>query len=293
MVVVKLFGGLGNQMFQYAAGRSLALRNNCILKLDISHFDNKILPNGLPYRSFDLPIFTVPLNIATPREIKMFTDNETSLLSKAMKKLNSLFNDYKILREPHFHFYPDLLKQKGNLFLEGYWQSEKYFQEVEDVIRKDFTINTSLNTEGFLLLENIKSTNSVCLNIRRKEFASNKYINQFVGSKYIYDAVELMAEKLDNPHFYIFSDELEWVKNEISIKYQNTIVEENMYGDRYRDCLLLMSSCKHFIIPNSTFGWWAAWLNSDPDKIVISPSKWLSDTSKDTSDLIPAQWIRM
>ncbi|HEX8517697.1 MAG TPA: alpha-1,2-fucosyltransferase [Bacteroidia bacterium] len=292
MVIVKLFGGLGNQMFQYAAGRSLSLRNNCPLKLDITHFDNKTLPNGLPYRSFDLSIFKAQLNIATSKEIKKFFSSD-SLFAKAAKKIDHLFNDYKLIHEPYFHFYPDLLKVKGNVYLEGYWQSEKYFKEYEDIIRNDFNIDTTLGKEGEFLLKNIKDTNSVCLNIRRKEFASNKYINQFVGSEYIYNAIELMAKKVKDPHFYVFSDELDWVKSNIVIKYKHTIVEENLYGDRFRDCLLFMSSCKNFIIPNSTFGWWAAWLNNDPDKIVISPSDWLADKTKDTSDLILSEWIRL
>jgi hypothetical protein len=293
MILVKLFGGIGNQMFQYAAGRNLAIRNNCDLKLDITHFDMLVLPNGLPYRSFDLPIFNAHLNIATETEINLFRNESQSVFKKSIKKIKNIINPYSVLYEPHFHFYSDFFKVTGNIYIEGYWQSEKYFKEIEQIIRTDFIIKTTLNQEGLDLLKKIKNTNSVCLNIRRKEFASNLYINQFVGTDYINGAVQLMAKKIDNAHFFIFSDELTWVKQNLKFDYNYTIVEDELYGDKFRDCLFLMSSCKHFIIPNSTFGWWGAWLNDNPDKIVIAPAEWFNGATKDTCDLIPKGWIRM
>jgi hypothetical protein len=293
MIIVKLFGGIGNQMFQYAAGRGLANRNSCELKIDISHFNNLVLPNGLPYRSFDLSIFHIRADVASEKEIKLYGDEPHSIFKRGVKKIKNLIVPYVVLNEPHFHFYPEFMKAKGNIYIEGYWQSEKYFKEIEHEIRNDFIIKTTLNQEGNRLLKKIMSTNSICLNIRRKEFATNQYINQFVGLNYICDAVELMASKIENPHFFIFSDELAWVKQNVKISHNYTIVEENLYGDKFRDCLFLMTSCKHFVIPNSTFGWWGAWLGDNPNKIVIAPKQWFRDDSKSTSDLFPENWICM
>ncbi len=293
MIIAKLNGGIGNQMFQYAAGKSLALLNNCELKLDITHYDTLVLPNGLPYRGFDLSIFNFEPIIATEKDLKLFKKDPAPVSTRVLRKLKSIIQPYSVLYEPHFHFYPELLTKKGNILIDGYWQSEKYFKGIENVIRDNFKIKTTLIAEGVDLLKKIKNENSVCLNIRRKEFASNLYINQFTGLDYINNAVELMTLKLDNPHFFIFSDELSWVKQNLKIPHQHTFVEDNLYGDRYRDCLFLMTSCKHFIIPNSTFGWWGAWLSENKNKIVIAPDKWLNDVTKDTTDLIPESWIRL
>ncbi len=293
MIIVKLFGGVGNQMFQYAAGRSLALKNNCELKLDITHFDTLILPNDLPYRSFDLSIFDLDPFLCTEEEIKKFNYNTNSFLEKGFRKVKNVFSKYTTVCEPYFHFYEDFLKNSGNVYIDGYWQSEKYFKHIEQIIRNDFKIKTTLNAEGLTILEKIKNTNSVCVNIRRQELASNKYSTQFVGLDYLNNAIEAISKKEINPHFFIFSDELSWVKENIKIDYQFTIVEESLYGDKYRDCLFLMSSCKHFIIPNSTFGWWAAWLSGIEKKVVITPNKWFTDNTKDTRDLIPEEWIKL
>lgn len=293
MIIVKLVGGIGNQMFQYAAGRRLAKFNNSELKLDITHYDQLILPNGLPYRSYDLSIFNIKESIANKKEIDLYKHNSNSISKRVIKKTINYFSPHIEKIESQFNFSPEILHLKGNIYLDGYWQSEKYFKDIEDVIRTDFQIKTTLKSEGADLLEKIQNTNSVCLNIRRQEFASNRYINQFAGEDYLNKAIELMVTKTNNPHFFIFSDELPWCKHHLKISREHTFVEEYLYGDRYRDCLFLMSSCKNFIIPNSTFGWWGAWLSTNLKKIVIAPEKWLNDPSKNTIDVIPKSWIKI
>lgn len=293
MIIVKLSGGIGNQMFQYAAGRQLAHRNNALLKLDITHYDRLVLPDGLPYRSFDLSIFDLELHIATKKEIALFKNVPSPFYKRVLKKIKNTWIAHQEIIEPHFNFFPGLLNLKGNIYLDGYWQSEKYFKNCEGVIRKDFKIKTTLEKEGFELLEKIRNTNAVCLNVRRQEFASNRYANQFVGEEYIRNAIEQINQKVSSPHFFIFSDELSWCKQNLKLKEEHTFVEEKIYGDKFRDCLYLMTNCKHFIIPNSTFGWWGAWLGNNPDKIVIAPQKWLSDSKRNTDDVIPVSWIKL
>ena len=291
MIIVKIHGGIGNQMFQYAAARRLAYKNNTELKLDITHYNTLVLPNGLPYRTFDLSIFNVKPVVATEKEINLFKNNATSFLERGINKVKSKISQRSIVYEPHYHFYSELLDKKGNIYIDGYWQSEKYFVDIKEILNDEFVIFSSLNSEGLELLSKIKNVNSICLNIRRQE-DSNRYSSSYF-EEYITNGMNLMAAKIANPHFFIFSDDLNWVRENVKFNYQHTIVEKYLYGDKYRDCMFLMINCKHFIIPNSSFGWWAAWLNTNPDKIIIAPEKWSLDKTINTQDLIPKSWIRL
>lgn len=293
MIIVKLFGGVGNQMFQYATAKRVAQLNNSQLKLDISHYDNHVLPNGLPYRSYDLTMFNIPEAIATKEEIDKFKDIPTSILSRGIRKIRNYINPHTVIYEPHFHFYPELLEKKGNIYLEGYWQSEKYFKYISKTIREQFQIFPDLNDEEQELLNKIKHTNAVCLNVRRQEFASNPHVDQFIGLEYIERGIQRMVEKINNPFFFIFSDELSWCKTNLKIQHPHLFVEERFYGEKFQKCLFFMIACKHYIIPNSTFAWWAAWLNDRPDKVVIAPQKWLKDQSKNTKDILPESWLKL
>jgi hypothetical protein len=294
MIIAKLYGGLGNQMFQYATAKKMASLLDAELKLDITHFDKKELPNGLPYRSYDLDIFNnIKERIATPKEIGLFKNNSGTLLERGIRRIRNTVVPHTVVYEPHFHFYAELLNKKGHLYLEGYWQSEKYFKDIGTLIRKQFQLNVDLNTEGKELLQRIESTNAICLNVRRQEFASNPHVDQFIGLDYISNAIQLMSEKIASPTFFIFSDELTWCKSNLKIDHPHLFVEERLYGEKFKDCLFFMRSCKHYIIPNSTFGWWAAWLNENQDKIVIAPENWLKDKTKKTTDIFPESWIKL
>ena len=291
MIIAKIHGGIGNQMFQYAAARRLAHYNNTELKLDIFHYDIKVLPAGLPYRTFDLSVFNIQPVYATKKEIDLFKNTANALVAKLLNKIKNKITPHTMIYEPHYHFYPDLLTKKGNYYLDGYWQSEKYFSDIKDILQKEFIITTTLNDEGKALLERIKNENSVCLNIRRQD-DGNRYSSDYF-EKYITDAMDLVASKVSNAHFFVVSDDLNWVRENVKFRYPHTIIEKHLYGDKFRDCLYMLINCKHFIIPNSSFGWWAAWLNTNPDKIVVAPDKWVLDPKVSTKDLIPASWVRL
>jgi hypothetical protein len=291
MIVVKLYGGIGNQMFQYAAAKSLASRNADEFKLDISHYDIKELPNGLPYRSYDLSIFNIRGNIAGPKDLSRFRQAHTPF-RRVLQKIDQILHPSTVYYEPHYHFSPGFFQLKGDVYLEGYWQSEKYFKEIEQEIRKDFTIRTSMGNEENEMLGKISANNSVCLNIRRKEFVTHPDI-PFNGLEYIYTAADAIASKVNDPHFFIFSDEMQWCRENINLKYSHTFVPEHLYGDKFRNCLHLMRSCDHFIIPNSTFGWWAAWLGDHKGKQVVVAKKWFNNDKVSTKDLIPENWMQL
>jgi hypothetical protein len=275
MIVVTLMGGMGNQMFQYALGRNLSLKYNIPLKIDLSFLKNKNMGANFIYRDYDLNIFNV------------YEDFEIGQVN--VKRIN----------EPNFQYssnISDMVTNSpgDNFLLNGYWQTPKYFEEFEEQIRKDFTFRDKVeDADDHIkdMLVKIKSTNSVLLNVRRTDYLNTNY-HGVMGNEYLDKGVELIESKVENPHYFLFSDDVEWCKE--NIKYENmTIVDHSYKGDRFSYYLQLMKNCKHFIIPNSSFAWWAAWLNEGEDKIVITPEKWFTDSNINTSDLIPDNWIRI
>lgn len=278
MIISKLMGGLGNQMFQYAVARNLSLKHNVELKIDLSFLNNRNMGSNFVYRDYDLNLF----NIKPDFEIDF---------SKRIVHSN----------QPHFHYSKSYIDSISNLLLEGnsvlldgYWQSPFFFSEFEKQIRKDFEfINKVENETGEIkeMLNLIESTNSVMLNVRRTDYLNTSF-HGVMGLDYLNQSKEIIESKVENPHYFIFSDDVEWCRE--NIQFENmTLVDHRYKGEKFGFYLQLMSKCKHFIIPNSTFAWWAAWLNTDEEKVVIAPKQWFTDNNINTADLIPSNWIRI
>jgi hypothetical protein len=289
MVITQLIGGLGNQMFQYAVGRHLARLRNCRLKLDLSRYDDRTRRNyGL--RQYELKPFNIEADIATPAELEAFKPRGR-LLSR-LDKIKPLRN--RIVRERFLHFDPTILTITGNVYLQGYWQSEKYFKDIESDIRKELTIRHEPDPINSALGTAIQSASSVSLHVRRGDYVSDPVTSAKFGPlrmEYYVRAVKLIAALVREPHFFIFSDDPQWVTQNIGLDYPTTYVNEqpgNHCGE-----LRLMSLCKHHVIANSSFSWWGAWLNPRPDKTVIAPANWFQEKGRDTSDLVPEGWIRL
>ncbi len=279
MIVNRLMGGIGNQMFQWAFARNLSLKLNTDIKIDLSFLKRRDMGIGFTYRDYDLDIFNIESNFYTNEKIDYF------------------------LQEPHFHYVEDIFNKikitpDKNILLSGYWQCEKYFKSIEDIIRQDFTfknkIEDSNNNKLKENLEKIKSSNSVLINIRRKEFVNNTH-HGCIGVEHVNNSVNIIQSKIENPTYFIFSDDIEWCRN--NIKLDNMIVMDDYYlpdmGAKFNYYMQLMSSCKHFIIPNSSFAWWTAWLSENVDKIVITPKNWLLNKSINTNDVIPENWLKI
>jgi hypothetical protein len=278
MIIVKLMGGMGNQMFQYAFARSISLKTNTEFKIDLSFLKRRDLGENFTYRDFDLDIFNIPENII--KEIQ--TDNLQSVSEKMFSYSQETVNTIE--------------QNIGNdLYLDGYWQSYKYFEEFEDYIKKDFTfknlVENNKDTNVKNMFNDIIKSNSVMVNIRRSDYLNNNF-HGVMGSDYINESSKIIESKIDNPKYFVFSDDIEWCKE--NIKLNNMVIVDHKYkGDRFDLYLQLMKSCKHFIIPNSTFAWWAAWLSDNKNKIVISPKSWFTDFNINTNDLIPSNWVRI
>jgi hypothetical protein len=198
-------------------------------------------------------------------------------------------------KEPPLRFDPDFFAVPDNVYLEGYWQSENYFKTIENAIKSEFTLKEDPDPQNALLSEKILGSNSVSIHIRRGDYVHNPVTFDYHGVcslEYYHSAIDTIAKKISNPHFYIFSDDSLWVKQNLGINYPHTYVTHNQGLKDYMD-LWLMKLCRHHIIANSSFSWWGAWLCSNPGKIVIAPKQWFNNPDVNTDDLIPNTWLRL
>jgi hypothetical protein len=298
MIIIKLFGGLGNQLFQYALGRHLAVKSTLPLFLDAeSGFQNDFYK-----RTYSLHVFHVQAKLLDSQVVQLLQRFQNPLgrrdkihnwIDRHLKGINPVF-----IYEKHYQFDEAILTKeiKPLTCFSGYWQSEKYFKSIESVIRQDLIFKEDIPEKNLRLAEAIQSKNSVCLHVRRLLGIAEGKINEeglkFHGAidlPFYQKAIEYIAQRQENLHFYIFGDVIDWAKEHIKLSFPCTFVEGNL---DYQD-LQLMSLCKHHIIPNSTFAWWSAWLNTNPKKIVIAPDAWFADKTVNTKDIYPESWIRI
>ena len=293
MIIVKLTGGLGNQMFQYAAGRRLAEKHSTLLKLDVTGFEEYKL------RRYSLHCFQCWEYIATKNEI----DNiiyQQGFVNDLKHKMFSIFKlqlskNSNWIIEKQFNFDNQILNSPNNILLDGYWQTEKYFSDITGILQREFFVKYQQDTQSQKVANQIKSTESISLHVRRTDYVQNTLTNQIHGTcdqDYYDRAVSYIGERVINPHFFIFSDEPEWARSNLKLRFPMTVVDCNDASRNYED-LRLMSMCKHNVIANSSFSWWAAWLNPNSNKIVLAPQKWFNDNTRNTKDLIPDQWIKL
>jgi hypothetical protein len=294
MIITQLIGGLGNQMFQYAAGRSLAAHHNTELKLDITQFTKikVIFP-----RQYCLSNFRIMETFATEKELQYFNRHSShvnffySSLYCALTGNPNLF----LKKEPCFQFDPDFFALPDNVYLEGYWQSEKYFKNIENIIRSEFTLKENPDQSNLFMAEKILKSNAISIHIRRGDYVTDPVTFDHHGIcslEYYHRSIDNVVEKISEPHFYIFSDDPGWVKQNLHINYAHTYVTHNLGSKDYLD-LWLMSQCKHHIIANSSFSWWGAWLGTNPGKMVIAPKQWFNKSTNNTRDLIPDSWYKI
>ena len=296
-ILVRLWGGLGNQMYQYALARNLSLlNNNAQIKLDISYFDNYYWP-------FELDKLNIKASIANKQDI--FDFDNGSLSRKAGHLIEKIpwirVKDFirkpfsKVYTEPKVSFNSEVLNIRHDVYLKGYWSSYKYFDDIREVLLEDFSFKEEMNEENLRMCDLILSSeSSVSLHVRRGDYVSLPNAKKFFRSPYddgFYDkAISEIELRVNNPEFFLFSDDPEWVKDNIKIKHKCTLVNINKKNNNYWD-MKLMSLCKHNIIANSSFSWWAAYLNRNKDKIVCAPKVWFNDSKYVMEDIIPTYYI--
>lgn len=294
MVIVRLTGGIGNQMFQYAAARRAAFVNNASLKMDLGGFDD---PGQGTKRSYELDAFLISGKTALPTEVaalKYYRQNPfIRRLPIFFKKRIFHYNKTHII-EKHYDFDPEILSLKGNVYLDGYWQSDKYFKDIETLLRTEFSFRYEPGGQNLHYTDLIQASESISLHVRRGDYVSSTKTNAFHGVcsiEYYREAINRIKTQISAPVFFVFSDDIEWAKSNLPLSHGAYFVDCNGTDHGYED-MRLMSLCKHHIIANSSFSWWGAWLSTNPGKIVFAPQRWFSATLE-TKDNIPELWVRI
>lgn len=271
MIIVKLQGGMGNQMFQYAIARSLSIKYNIPFKMDRYHIDN------IDWRNYDLDLFNIKEEFIQGETHALLVDEGWSDLT---------------FRSDIFNIFDN--KEIKNIYLQGYFQHIGYTEPIYDILKEEFNLKNKITNQRTLnLMSEILETNSIMLNVRRTDFVNNSH-HGTMDVDYYNKAISIINEKVENPKYFIFSDDIEWCEENLSNIENSFIVDHSYKGDRFGEYLELMKKCKHFIIPNSSFAWWSAYLSENKDKVVIAPDKWLLNENLKT-DLINEKlnWIKI
>ena len=288
MVIVRLTGGLGNQLFQYAAGFRLAQATHASLKLDTLSYRQD------PQRRYELGNFCTSAQIAEGREIGLFQGRQRirAIKCSLYQRVPSRFQKWKWIRQPSLRFCPEILNLEGNVYLDGAWQSEKYFTDVAELVRHEFTLKDKANGVNQTMADQILSTNAVCIHIRRGDYIHNprtRAIHEVCSLNYYERALRLLTEVEPTLHVYVFSDDPGWARDNLSFSHSVTVVDHNPPDQAHED-LRLMSLCRHHIIANSSFSWWGAWLCTHSGKRVFAPNRWFNAQHYNIHDIVPAEW---
>lgn len=288
MIVVRLCGGLGNQLFQYAVGRRLAVARGAELVLDLGWYE-RTPPSDTP-RPYELGHYPIQARTATPAEALWCRLHEGRLL----RRLPFLPRRWRHCREKGFEFDPLILDLPDGIYLDGYWQSHRYFEEIAVLIRAELTPAARFGAQDDKVATMIAAGNAVSVHVRRGDYVTHQMAAQTHGLcslDYYMAALAQVQSRVKQPHFFVFSDDPAWTRENLPLPGIATFVDHNGPADAFQD-LRLMSLCDHQITANSSFSWWGAWLNTRPNKIVVTPRQWFAK-QQDLASLTPDNWIRL
>lgn len=289
MIAVKLQGGLGNQMFQYATARRLAIHKNTELFLDTSGYDSQAKVDTP--REFELDCFNIEKNLISTDDYVLI-DWGLGRKSKSKQYLSNIRRS-KLWKytNPEQGFHKEVLVLPNNTYLVGWFQSEKYFLDIRDTLLHDFTYIHGPDKKSSTLYDRITSTNSVSIHVRRGDYVTNPHANKFhglAGMDFYIAATKYVESLIKKPNYFVFSDDPEWCKKNLKLNAPTTYVSHNTSGS---EDMRLMRECNHNILANSSFSWWSAWLNQHFGKIVVAPKSWFANAhSNDITEIIPSTW---
>jgi hypothetical protein len=297
MIIVKLMGGHSNQLFQYATGRRLAKKRGVELKLDITSFDN-MAPQDTP-RYYELDCYQLKASIATPDDLSKIEpeDYSKNFAGKLAHKLR-LGSNIRRFGEVSTGFNKSVLSASRNTYLIGWWQNERYFSDIRDDLLKELEPSTPISKINKKLIEQIKASESIWIHVRRGDYITNKHANVFhgfTGIEYYKKALQILVksipkERQNDIKLFVCSNDIAWCKKNLKFPYPITYIVNKQGSDDMR----VAKQCKHDILANSTFSWWGAWLNENPNKIVIAPKVWFQDQKANTeTEIVPPSWIRI
>lgn len=295
-IIVKLNGGLGNQLFQYAFARGVSSRLKTDFKLDLTAFGRYYTHDPYLLHRFDIsPAIAGDLDMCG----FVWLRKHHAFFESLYSRIRSSGMDLPwYCRERGFRFDPGVFSRKGATYFDGFWQSEEYFKHIGDEIREELKLKEPLSEHGREIDASIGTTQAVSLHMRHYPVEDGALAwHGICSTEYYRQALELVAKRVADPHLFVFSDNYPWVRKHLvpiieSRGLPYTLVEND--DSKNGEDMILMSHCKHHIIANSSFSWWGAWLNPSADKLVIAPQKWFANAPKnDTTDLIPKEWVRI
>jgi hypothetical protein len=297
LVVIKIMGGLGNQLFQYAMGRQLALRRGVPARLDITFFNDKS-PATHTLRPYELGIFSnlaiQSLNAAESQQLARTEQLPYRLYNKVRRMLR-LSPAFLYLGEGEY-FRPNPLVLEGGppahlLQVEGYWQNEAYFTDVAVTLRQELAFPIFTDSRNQAVAEQLRTSMqpTVSVHVRRGDYAQYPAFGM-CSVDYYERALTYMQQQVAKPAFFVFSDDIAWARENLPLPADTTYIDWNKGTDSYRD-MHLMSLCQNHIIANSSFSWWGAWLNPRPTKLVVAPQVWMANPRIMTELVVPAAWI--
>jgi hypothetical protein len=294
MIVVNLKGGLGNQLFQYAAGLALAEKHQTSLLFDDQHLKTNSLSEHFTKRDFELHVFSMDIHIAQSDLLKRFTQAEFTYWHRAGRRFFPQFLKWRTYRHESLNYDSTFSRLPNYTYIDGYFQSENYFKAVTPLLREKLTFRSSPSAQNAIILKQIRSSHAVSLHVRRGDYLSpvnQKIFGNICTPVYYEQAIKMIQDRIENAVFFIFSDDPEWAKTNIKTGISPAhYMDTNNSATAYED-LRLMSNCQHHIIANSSFSWWGAWLNPHIDKIVISPPAWIHESDCKITDVIPPNWV--
>jgi Glycosyl transferase family 11 len=290
-IFVTLDGGLGNQLFEYAFGRAVAIRTGGELILD-------------PWKCrrgrtkpMQLGHFRIQARCTTKFETVVCRMVDSPRFRAVRDVLNRIKPGLlpKVVRKRKHSFDPALFEQRSSVFFDGWWQSELYFRDHREVILADLEFRRPPSPVNQEWLERIGSATAVCVHVRRGDYVTDPVINKSIGVcglDYYRAAFDLIDRRVPSPTFFVFSDDPEWTRSNLPVPEPRHFVSHNCGISDWED-LRLMSACRHFVIANSTFSWWGAWLSRHDPKLVIAPKQWFAGAKTGPRDVIPTDWITL
>lgn len=291
MIITQLTGGLGNQLFQYAAAKALSSRRNSRLYIDDNYYKRAEIGNDT-HRSYGLDSFKIgdpTLSLPLTNLMRYLRDD---IRLQRMDKLIAKATKTTIINESNY----GEKSSNHNIYMTGYYQSQKYFQDQNDNIRSNLKFQDKITLTSRSRYPSINGKNSVAIHIRRGDYLQDKQVANLptLTTRYYQNAIEYLSAKVSSPTYYIFSDDINWCKSNISKLISSkeiAYVDDSSYDDPASD-MQLMSMCDHVITANSSFSWWGAWLNNNENKIVIALKNWFRDNHSN-SEIVPHAWVRL
>ena len=295
MIIVELKGGHSNQVFQYATGRALAEKYGTELKLDISWFEKQPKETKFP-RRYEINCYGLRATIASKSDLKKVGPPimKSSLLLRLLRKVG-IHSRFTIVTEKHLSFDSEILESPDNSYLRGYWQNENYFLPIRELLIRELEPLTLLTKQNQKYLEAIQAVEAISLHIRREDYVGVQEYSDFHGLTPLeyyqaaYNEICRLRNKKSLPLF-VFSTDIDWCKENLKFDTKITYVEGNTNGS---DDMRLMKHCKHNIMANSSFSWWGAWLNNNPEKVVVATKIWFQDKIANQQMELPKNWIRL